>query len=70
MPPATLFIGTLIRLVLLTPHFLMLWVLSYVQWAAFLLIPFAILFTGRYPRGLFKLSVGILRWQRAGPHAG
>lgn len=44
------------------PHFFILGFL----WVAFLLLTiaagFAILFTGRYPRGIFDFNVGVLRW--------
>jgi Domain of unknown function (DUF4389) len=45
------------------PHLLILTVLAIV--AAFVVFPiafFAILFTGRYPRGLFDFVVGVARW--------
>ncbi len=33
------------------------------QFLAYFMSTFVITFTGRYPRGLFKLQVGVLRWQ-------
>ena len=52
----------LVKWILVIPHcfvLLFLWlaalVLSVVAW-------FAILFTGRYPRGIFDFNVGVLRW--------
>ena len=45
------------------PHLLILWALLAVAGIMRFIAFFAILFTGKYPEGMFKFVVGIERWQ-------
>jgi hypothetical protein len=50
------------RIVLLLPHIIAVWAIG-IAWAFTTLIAwFAILFTGRFPAGLYRFGVGALRW--------
>ena len=52
----------LVKWLLLIPHLVILiflWIAAAVVWVIAL---FAILFTGRYPRGLFDFELGVMRW--------
>lgn len=55
-------IGTLIRGILAIPHIIILYFLQLVGGVVWLIATFAILFTGRYPRGLFSFYVSYMRW--------
>ena len=52
----------LVKWILAIPHYVVLFFL----WIAYVVLSvvafFAILFTGRYPRGIFEFNVGVLRW--------
>ena len=52
----------LVKWLLAVPHYLVLVVLSVGAFFAVVIAWFAILFTGRYPRGLFDYVVGVGRW--------
>ena len=51
-----------VKWLLAIPHFLILYALGAVAYVIIFIAWFAILFTGRYPEGLFKFVVGIYRW--------
>ncbi|MEV0293930.1 DUF4389 domain-containing protein [Nocardia sp. NPDC050710] len=52
----------LVKWILAIPHYIVLFFL-YIGWFVVTVIAFfAILFTGKYPRGLFDFAVGVIRW--------
>ncbi|MCE2465556.1 MAG: DUF4389 domain-containing protein, partial [Dehalococcoidia bacterium] len=51
------------KVVLLLPHLIILYFLGTVSLVVVYLAFWAILFTGKYPRGLFNFAVGIERWR-------
>src|ERR1700682_5721937 len=52
----------LVKWFLAIPHYVVLFFLGAGALGAVILAWFAILFTGRYPQGLFRYVVGVLRW--------
>jgi Domain of unknown function (DUF4389) len=55
-------IGLLAKLIILIPHFIILYVLGGVLGLAHLVIWVPVLFGGRYPDWGFSLSAGVVRW--------
>jgi hypothetical protein len=60
----------LVKWLLAIPHYIVLIFLALAAIVSVIVAWFAILFTGRYPRGLFDFVVGVLRWgNRVGAYA-
>ncbi len=52
----------LVKWLLAIPHYIVLFFLGIAAIVSVIIAWFAILFTGRYPRGLFDFVVGVFRW--------
>jgi hypothetical protein len=55
-------IGFLIRGLILIPHFVVLYFFQIAAYLVYFIATFAILFTGRYPAGLYNFFAGYTRW--------
>ena len=52
----------LVKWFLAIPHFIVLFFLDIAAVVVVVIAWFAILFTGRYPEGMFDFVVGVMRW--------
>jgi hypothetical protein len=52
----------LVKWFLAIPHYVVLFFLQIAAFVVVIIVWFAILFTGRYPRGMFDFVEGVLRW--------
>jgi len=52
----------LVKWLLAIPHYIMLAILYFAAWFGLIGAFFIVLFTGRYPPGLFQFFVGVMRW--------
>ena len=53
----------LVKWFLAIPHYIILAFLIFAAYIVMIVAWFAILFTGRYPRGIFTFVEGVIRWQ-------
>ncbi|MGH2531022.1 MAG: DUF4389 domain-containing protein [Thermomicrobiales bacterium] len=61
-PPRLSRLLIFVKWLLIIPHLVVLFFLGIAAFVAFVVAWFAILITGRYPRGLFDFVVGVQRW--------
>ncbi len=60
---------TFFRIILFIPHYIVIGLLNVALEVVTFIAWWAILFTGRYPQGMFSFAVGVMRWQqRAGAY--
>jgi hypothetical protein len=52
----------LVKWFLAIPHYIVLYFLGIAAFVCVVIAWFAILFTGRYPKGLFDFVQGVIRW--------
>jgi hypothetical protein len=52
----------LVKWLLAIPHYVVLFFLWIATLVVVIVVWFAILFTGRYPRGMFSFVEGVIRW--------
>jgi hypothetical protein len=52
----------MVKWLLAIPHFIVLFFLSIASFVVWFIAWWAILFTARYPRGMFNFNVGVMRW--------
>ena len=52
----------IVKWILAIPHFIILYVLSLIVLVVSFIAWLAILIAGRYPRGMFDFTVGVMRW--------
>lgn len=51
-----------IKWILLIPHIIIVYILYILAFVVIVVAAFAILFTGKYPKGMFDFVVGVMRW--------
>jgi hypothetical protein len=52
-----------IKFLLLLPHLFLLWFVGLAAGIVAIIGYFVVLFTGRYPRGMWEFLLGVIRWQ-------
>ena len=52
----------IVKWIMAIPHYIVLVCLGIAVWVVTIIAWFAILFTGRYPRGMFDFVVDVYRW--------
>ena len=54
----------LYKWILAIPHFIIVGILGFIAFFAVFIAGFSVLFTGKYPEGIYKFVVGVQRWSQ------